>query len=77
MAIGGPLAKKMSIVVVLALISILSTVRAGVIAKSSKQECVKEGDVMNGDKVCKSKLVVALTVTANEVRQLSRKMIRS
>ncbi len=41
---------------------------ASVISKSSKVECVAENDVKNpNNTVCTSKLVVALTITANEV----------
>ena len=41
---------------------------ASVISKSSKTECVAESDVKNpNNTVCTSKLVLALTITANEV----------
>ena len=42
--------------------------KGSVISKSSKEECIVENDVKNkNSSVCRSKLVVSLTVTANEV----------
>lgn len=50
------------------LVSALSISEATIIAKSSKEECIIENDVKNKNKTtCKSKLVVSLTVNANEV----------
>ena len=43
-------------------------VEASIVSKSSKQECIAENDVRNrNDTTCSSKLVVSLTVTADEV----------
>lgn len=40
-----------------------------IISKSFKEECIAESDVKNrNSSICKSKLVVSLTVTANEVQ---------
>lgn len=51
---------------------IVSVSKATIIAKSSKQECIVESDVKNKNKTtCRSKLVVSLTINANEV-QLAR-----
>lgn len=43
-------------------------VEANIISKSSKVECIAENDVRNiNNTICSSKLVVSLTVTADEV----------
>lgn len=43
-------------------------VKASVISKSSKVECIAENDVRNeNNSICSSKLVVTLTVNADEV----------
>ena len=48
--------------------SVFSTGKGTVISKSSKEECVLGNDVENKNKTtCRTKLVVSLTVTANEV----------
>ena len=44
------------------------TVKATIISKSSKDECIVEDGIKNpNDTFCKSKLVVGITVSANEV----------
>lgn len=56
------------IVTVIVLINLIAMLRASVISKSSKEECVVENDVKTVDNVtCSTKLVVSLTVNANEV----------
>lgn len=48
--------------------SALSISRETIISKSSKEECIVENDLKNkNDTICKSKLVVSLTVNADEV----------
>ena len=57
-----------SVYPILLLSSVFSTGKGTVISKSSKEECVLENDVENKNKtVCRSKLVVSITVNANEV----------
>ena len=49
--------------------SALSVSKGTIISKSSKEECITENDVKNRNStICKSKLVVSLTVTADEVQ---------
>lgn len=47
-----------------------SIAEASVISKSSKEECIAENDVKSGNNnlTCSTKLVVALTISADEVR---------
>ena len=57
-----------AIVLLIATVDLLFFSLASVISKSSKDECVAESDVKNiNNTVCSTKLVVALTITANEV----------
>lgn len=53
---------------VVQLVALHSFSLASVISKSSKQECIVENDVKNlNNSACTSKLVVSLTINANEV----------
>lgn len=48
--------------------SVLCIARGTILSKSSKKECIVENDVKNkNNTICKSKLVVSLTVNADEV----------
>lgn len=60
-----------SLVAVVMIVSFLCVSKASVISKSSKEECIVENDVKNvNNTICSTKLVVSLTVNANEVHSL-------
>lgn len=63
---------KRSLVGMFLFLGAFSVSRATIIAKSSKEECIIENDVKNKNRTtCRSKLVVSLTVNANEVCSVS------
>ena len=61
---------------VLIVVVLTQLIEASVISKSSKEECVVENDVKTIDNVtCTTKLVVSLTVNANEVANFAQQYL--
>ena len=68
LVVADDMGDREGVVALVLLISLIATSNAGVVSKSSKEECILENDVKTlANKTCSTKLVVSVTVTANEV----------